>query len=505
MMMNHPGLPDLWAIFVLYSVIILSTAAFLIPPPKPIQNHKLSLQNLPILGAVFRYFSTHLWPLFILKILFVALFILIIIAGLWGTQIPERNVATVLTWNLWWAGIIIAVLFSGSAWCAVCPWNTIANWLVKHRLWRHSESNSQMLMPFPRFIRNLWPAILLFCGFTWLELGIGIVANPYATALLALLMVLLSTLSLVLWQGQSFCRYICPVGRTIGVYSQLSTVSIRPIDSNICRSCKSLNCYNGDKIIAPCPSSLIVGRLTENTYCISCGNCSASCPSNNVGWQLRSPSAEAIQDAKSHTDEAWFMLILLSLTLFHGVTMLEHWQSSIRFLAQRLNDSGQLIISFSVGLAICTIVPIAFYALSIGLMKYFNKKIKFIKLFNGFAFTALPLAFSYHLSHNLNHLVREGSNWWELISNPLGIDSLPLSMAEKHERHMTMFMPEQVLFFLQATLLIIGLFLSIQVIRHRGLQVFHIGQYQLAPMFLFASGVTILNLWLIMQPMVMRM
>jgi polyferredoxin len=72
----------------------------------------------------------------------------------------------------------------------------------------------------PKKLRNLWPATLLFVGLSWLELGVGVTASPYATALMAILMVLLAVLAMVLFKDKAFCRYFCPVGRTVGVYSQ---------------------------------------------------------------------------------------------------------------------------------------------------------------------------------------------------------------------------------------------------------------------------------------------
>ncbi len=57
----------------------------------------------------------------------VVAFLLIIYAGLYRTPVAERNLATVLTWNIWWAGLVISVFFLGSSWCAVCPWDTLAN------------------------------------------------------------------------------------------------------------------------------------------------------------------------------------------------------------------------------------------------------------------------------------------------------------------------------------------------------------------------------------------
>lgn len=509
MVMLHPGMPTEWALFIGLCMLVLTAWALNTAPPGNIHSSALTLQKLPVIGSFFRWLLTTTWPLLVLKLILVGLFVLVIIAGLWGTPLAERNIATTLTWNLWWAGIVVAILFTGSTWCAVCPWDTLASWLVNHKLWRRSNSSTRLQLRVPRLLRSLWPATLLFIGLTWLELGLGIVSSPYATALLALLMVVLATVALALYEGKAFCRYICPVGRTVGVYSQLAPIALRSIDKETCKNCKTLDCFNGTELIAPCPTGLIMGRLQENTYCTSCGNCTQSCSKQNIGWQLRSPSTEAIQDARPHIDEAYFMLVLLALTSFHGLTMLPDWELLMTRLAQQINDSGQLLSSFSIGLTACLLIPIALYALVIRLtltllnMEKTTHNLK--KLFSGFAFSCLPLAFAYHLAHNLNHLLREGSNWSQLFANPLGIDTLPLSMLEKHQRHMDMLVSPQILYTLQALLLAGGFLLAVQVIRHRGYRLFAASGKQLLPLLVFAGSVTTLNIWLIGQPMIMRM
>ena len=137
---------------------------------------------LPLIGRSLRNLNASAWPLLCLKILLVALFLLVIVAGLQGSPIPERNIATVLTWNWWWAGLVFSVFFLGSAWCAVCPWNTLADWVVR---------GQRLNLRVPRFLRSLWPALWLLIALTWLELGVGITTNPYATAVLALVMVVI--------------------------------------------------------------------------------------------------------------------------------------------------------------------------------------------------------------------------------------------------------------------------------------------------------------------------
>ncbi len=510
MTMTHPGLPVLWGLFILAVVVLTSLWALFVPAPAKTVSSVFSLARLPVIGNSVRRLAASRWLLLSLKVLMVALFLLIIAAGLFGTPIPERNIATVLTWNLWWAGLVFSIFFLGSAWCAVCPWDTLAQWLVKRRLWKRAGSDNSLNLRVPRLLQNVWPALILFIVFTWLELGADITANPYATALIALLMVVLATVSLAVYQRKAFCRYFCPIGRTVGFYSQLASVELRPVDADVCASCKTLDCYHGNEQVEPCPTWLVMGRLTQNSYCTSCGNCSQSCPHANIAWRFRSPSVEAVYGARPHWDEAWFMLGLLALTAFHGLTMMPFWETWMNNLANVIGDSGRLLWSFTIGLVICLTAVTAIYVLLVVLTRYWTQSdLSLRRFFSLFAFVALPLAFAYHMAHNLNHLLRETVGTGAVFRNPLGIDTLPLSMAEKHARHLDMLVTPEVLFALQAGLMIFGFLVAVQIVRHRGRKVLprtaESSGWRLAPMLLFASGMTIFHLWLLMQPMVMRM
>jgi len=508
--MTHPGLPPGWGILVWVGMGLLTAWAVWAPPPTGVREHSLPLGRLPLIGGLLHRLSTAPWLLRSLKLTLVALFLLVIIAGLFGTPIPERNLATVLTWNLWWAGLVVAIFFLGSAWCAVCPWDSLAQWLVRRRLWRRGAPHTSLGLRVPKRLRNVAPALLLFVGLTWLELGLGVTASPYTTALLALVMVVLATVSRALFERKAFCRYFCPVGRTVGFYAQISPLELRPIDAATCARCTHLACYHGSAEIEPCPTHLVMGRLTQNTYCTSCGNCVQSCPSGNVGWRLRPTSREALQDARPHWDEAGFMLSLLALTGFHGVTMMPFWQTEMSRLAQWIGDGGRLLTSFSLGLLVALAIPLLVYLLLSALThRLLRGTVPFKPLLSGLAFVALPLAFAYHLAHNLNHLVRETGDLGALLANPLGLGTHPLSRAEHHARSLDLLLSTDTLFLLQAGLILFGFWTAMQVLRHRGPRLVPNGPPltggRLLPMLAFALGMSGFHLWLLMQPMIMRL
>ncbi len=510
--MVHPGLPATWVLTVLASMLVLSlwmmrgTSVAVQPSTLKV----ISVFNLPFVGKKIQYLITHPALITLFRILTAAVFLLVIAAGLFGTQVPERNIATMLTWTLWWSGVVISIFFVGSAWCAICPWDAIATWIIRRRLWKKGSALSSLNIKVPKLIRNIWPALMMFVVLTWLELGYGVTTSPYATALLALLIVVLTTISLAIYERKAFCRYFCPVGRTLGAYGGIAPIALRPIDNAVCAKCKTLECFNGTQDIEPCPTHLVMGSLKQNTYCTSCGACTLSCPYQNINWQLRGVGSEISFSSRPHWDESWFILGLLSLTLFHGFTMMPYWEDWVRQLAYIIGDSGRILTSFSIGMVVATLIPILLYSACVAWLRLIiGKQESWRRVFSTMALSVLPLAFAYHIAHNLSHLVRESQGFWSVVLNPFGTNTQPLSMHEVHMRHMYPLIDNNIVFALQAAFILFGFWMALKILRNRLPQLDSSGNsaspWAFIPILVFISLISVVSLWLLMQPMIMRM
>ena len=508
MSMNHPGMPVGWILpIVLVSTAILGWAVGAEPPAKT-ERKTLNMATIPVLGPVVVFLNASPFPLFVLKVITVVTFILVLISGFFGTVYPERSLATVLVWNWWWPLVVVSVFFVGSAWCAICPSDTLSAWIVRRKLWKRAFPHPGFNRQVPKYLRNVWLALLLFIGLTWLELGIGATSIPNVTAMMALALFSLSFIFLIFFERKAFCRYGCPVGRTIGFYSRLAPIALRPKEQKTCSSCKTMECYRGSDKVEPCPTGLTIGKFSQNTYCLSCGNCVLSCPYENVTWRLRGMGTEATSEAPPTWDGAWFMLILLGITTFHGVTMLPFWTDLVIWIARSIGETGKIVWSFSVGMLGGFALPVIIYAIAIAATMFaVGSRISYKRLFIALPFSTLPLAFTYHLAHNLDHLFREGGGVLALFFNPLGTGLTPMTSDERHAQ-MINSAPDQLLFAMQAGLIILGIWLAVYILRYRAARLLphkeSIKGWQLIPMLAFIAIMTGANLWLLSQDMVMR-
>ncbi len=505
--MAHAGLPPVWTLTVLCAMALSAVWVYRRQPSAHAPSSAITDWRLR--GAFSRWALSSPWVQTAFRLIVAAVFLVAIAAGLWGSDIPERNLATTLTWTIWWTGVIVVIYFVGTAWCAVCPWDSIASWLVRRRLWRRGSETSSLGLRVPRALRSVWPAIIMFVTLTWFELGWGITVDPYATAVLALLFIALATFSQLLFERKAFCRYFCSVGRTIGAYAELSPVSLRPLKTDVCASCKTLDCYHGTEEVEPCPTHLLMGTLHENRYCTSCGACTFSCPHENVTWRWQPRRVNEVGEQRLNSPEAWFILILVSLTLFHGLTMLNAWDELMRDLTAWINPAGGRILwAFSAGMLLSMLVPVALYAVAVrATQSLLPEERDFKRLFSFLALPLLPLAFSYHIAHNLTHLIRESRGFLQVLLNPFGVDALPLSMAEKHGRHMNPMLPDDLTFALQAMLVAVGFYWALRILQRRINLVTRTpaSWRQVSPVLVVIVSVSLFTLWLMMQPMTIRM
>ena len=92
----------------------------------------------------------------------VLIYVLVILTGLYGTQVGSQNFATVITWTVWWSAIIFTFLFAGRLWCLMCPFAAMAEWLQRLALWTVKRETFGFNWKWPLKLRNLCLATLTF-------------------------------------------------------------------------------------------------------------------------------------------------------------------------------------------------------------------------------------------------------------------------------------------------------------------------------------------------------
>jgi YHS domain-containing protein/polyferredoxin len=465
---------------------------------------RLDLLRIPLIGRLARSRVFR----FVLQAVFVAAFFLIVAAGLFGNQNPALNIAPILTWTVWWGGLVVLIMFAGKAWCYVCPWDAVAGWMEKLRFWKKTDEGMGLNLPWPRMFRNIAIATVLFVGLTWVELGFGVTMKPRVTAYLAIVMLLMAIVSAFLFQRKSFCRFGCLVGRVSGLYALFSGIEVRRRSGAVCQGCHGKECVRGSDTAYGCPTFLYPGKLSENTYCIQCAECIQACPEDNLAVNLRPWGTDLVSNHRWRADEAYLALLMLSITAFHGLSMTPNW----RLLTGWLNEQFSVghLIAFSVGMALLMLGPILIYAVLVGISYWLgasrlqDRTLSYRDYFIRYAYALLPIALFYHLAHNLEHLLMEGPKVVTLASDPFGRGANLLGTLDWSVPPLVSL---DVLWILQILLVLVGHVYSLWVAGRTSGHIFGSRKRALLSQIPLLAGMilfSVFSLWLLKQPMEMR-
>ncbi|MDH4164627.1 MAG: cyclic nucleotide-binding domain-containing protein [Nitrospirota bacterium] len=286
----------------------LSVEDIFIGPPPVTGKYAIDLLAFP---PVRKLFLNRLYPkaTHLVTIPFIAV---IIGLGMFGSQSPDSNLALILTWGLWEPTLVLSALFTGRAWCSVCPIGAVSA-LVRKFAGRNYKV--------PLWIRNrgfYFTAAGIALIF-WLEAVFDMPSSPFATAMLVIPLVLLAGLAGFLFQRRTWCRYLCPLGGMMGVFAGASVLEMRS-NYGICNStCLKHECYAGTDDREGCPMFEGPFALSSNRTCVLCGNCVKVCPNHSPVLNLRLPGYELWTQRAPDTAFGVITIALMGTQFFRGI------------------------------------------------------------------------------------------------------------------------------------------------------------------------------------------
>ncbi|MCP3678652.1 MAG: hypothetical protein GY721_14035, partial [Deltaproteobacteria bacterium] len=259
-----------------------------------------------------------------------------------------------------------------------------------------------------------------FIVVTWLELGVFITYNPRYTSIFAILLFLFILVTALIYNKKAFCRYICFVGGIVGVYSNIAPLEVRSKEKAVCDNCHTKDCITGNSEGYPCPIDEYPGGMEQNTNCILCTECLKTCPHDNMTLNLRPFFTDLSKGYKGRYDEGILILSLLGLTIYHGFTMLPVWFS---WALETMQSNYSLYLGvFSLLLVAFVAVPVGLHYVTTYLSRRLSgdREVPLKQAFIQYAYCFIPVAFFYHLAHNISHLNMEGMKIFHVLSDPFG-------------------------------------------------------------------------------------
>ena len=286
----------------------------------------------------------------------VALFALVVWAGLTGSQSVEDNLAPTFIFVAFWVGVpVLSVLF-GDVFRLFNPWLAIARFAS-----RFAPASEPLEYP-ERLGR--WPAAIAILAFTWLELVYVSRDDPSALAIFALVYAAIQLIGMAFYGIEQWSERADGFGVLFNFYGRLSPLYSRPVLSGVTG-------------IAAMPGTVAL-------LVVAIGTTSFDGFSAGAAWADIGPEL----------------------------------QSLFRDLGLGIDAAGQA--AGTVGLIAACLIIGGFYRLGVRGMQTVGEDHDARELAVRFAHSLIPIAFGYMLAHYFSLLVYRGQVLPELFADPLG-------------------------------------------------------------------------------------
>ncbi len=431
----------------------------------------------------------------------------LVFVGLFDVQDSAVNLATKLTWILWWPGIVFSFVLVGRLWCVMCPFGALNEWTAR-------ATGVQRM--FPKGLRHLWLATFAFVLLTWADEQLGVIRSPRMTAWLILFLGVASVLTGLFFARRTFCRYLCPITGLQGLYSMIAPVELRVDDRARCRKECNQDCYRGNEKGRGCPMFEFPMTMDRNTYCNLCFECVKACPPHNLALRIRALGRDLWASGRRVLDEAYLAVVLVGLTFLVTAQMLTAWPGWISGLARWLpawvraslrpvTYLGLVESAVLLGGALVAAPLLVLAGAAVADRLAGVHRLGLRRTFVIFGYVLIPVGLAMHLAHNLGHLLLEGGGVVPAVQRAVALYT-PFSLGEPDWQILPL-ATEPVVELLQA-IFVVGFFVLLLVAGRRlSLKVYPdplVASRAMIPLVTLSLIFTVIGVILLNQPMGMR-
>ena len=359
----------------------------------------LNLLVVPALGAVLRckIFT------YAFKLLGVAVFLLLLATSLFGVNKPVENLSPTFVWIIWWVGMGYICALLGNFWMLVNPWRTMFEWVEGFVVGDGEEDDG--LMDYPESW-GVWPAVILFFIFAWLENVYNGAQAPFKLGLFVLVYSAITWAGMLVFGKHVWLRSGEAFSVLFGLFARFSPTEIATSGDGLCDTCD--------------------GCAGETESCVDCLECFQRADSDERQFNLRPFAVGLATRGIVSASMAVFVILTLATVTFDGISETSAWlnvQDALHPVISPLPVDTFGTID-TLGLLV---IPALFLTVYLGFSWV-------LRLFEGtsdspvfdvskvFVLSLVPIALAYNMAHFISLLTIQGQGIIPLLSDPFGFD-----------------------------------------------------------------------------------
>jgi hypothetical protein len=314
--------------------------------------------------------------------------------------------------------------------------------------------------------------------------------TPIVTAWIFAGLIIVAVVVSVVFEQRSFCRYLCPMGGFIGLYSSMAPLALRP-QPDWSTEAKVLAAKEWPR---GCPWINNPAALKSNANCGLCLECLRTESGDQMQLHVRSFDAELSQPASFHLDEAFLSLGLLGSVIIYSAIFQGPWG----VIKNAALNVGSLAWWGFAGIFLLTsfgLLP-AILAGASSLTRTFGQVAQPLRLmFTRYARALLPLGLLSWIAFTISFAFAKMAYLWPVISDPFGWGwNLFGTAGMEWQPYLVSATP-----IIEVLLLAVGLIWSgksvLDATERMGISAER--RFAAIPVILFALAVTFIMLWLL--------
>jgi hypothetical protein len=436
-----------------------------------------------IIGRV----MTHARLVFLIKLVAMLLFLLLILAGIFGKQEPPaENLVPTLVWVIWWVGVAYISAFIGNIWAVINPWKIAFDWM--ENLYKHAdpEGHLSLHISYPRWL-GAWPAVAIFGAFAWVE---NVYMGSTEPSNLAWLVILYSAITWIgmylfgkhvwLGRGEAFSIFF-------GLLSKFSPTEVVVRQPEVCREC-------------PMDCGVLEGD------CVDCYYCYERADDSQSGLHLRPFASGLLVREGVNPSQMVFVILMLATVTFDGFKETPTWVATVSDTLPNFQFLGGAALSGirTVGLLVFVIIFLAvFLGFSTFMASFGGVQWPVMKVGTAFIYSMIPIALAYHLAHFFSFLLIQGQLILPLASDPFGFGWDLFGTAEYVVN--IAIINARLTWFISLAAIVTGHIVAVYVAHIMALRMFPDRRQAIRsqyPMLVLMVGYTMVSLWILAQPLV---
>ncbi len=325
-----------------------------------------------------------------LRFLSVGLFLLVVFAGLFGEQ-SGYNIAPVFVWVIWWVGLGFFVAFVGNVWPLVNPWKILFEW-ADGPARRLGFKGLELRESYPASL-GVWPAVVLYLAFVWMENVFSGSAVPRYLALFTLGYTLITLYGMAFFGKETWLRR----GEAFSVFFDLlgrfAPTEVRTKNMELCRNCKACGAAG-----------------VAQGECVNCYECFTRAAPEERELNLRPPAVGLGRPEPAVPGGVAFVVLVLAGVTYDGLLETPLWVEVVRVTPVNQTFGLLLLVGLFLGV----------YSGFVWLSRVLGGGTGFRRFAAAYAFSLVPIAVAYQVAHYYTLLLVQGQAFVARASDPFG-------------------------------------------------------------------------------------